>query len=125
VDPAAGSRILAVAVGVAYAATLSLLVASSASAATTLHEDKQVSSTFRGPNGQPLGPNAVPTVGDSFDNTDLYYVGNHKASRQDVDRERPPRLHLHVDHRPHERDGDVRRPNRHRRIDAAGPRMPN
>jgi hypothetical protein len=76
---AAGSRILAVAVGLACAATLSLLVASTASAATTLHFfDKQVSSTFRGPNGQPLGPNAVPTVGDSFDNTDLYYVGNHK-----------------------------------------------
>ena len=68
----AGSRILAVAVGLACAATLSLLVASAASAATTLHFfDKQVSSTFRGPNGQPLGPNAVPTVGDSFDNTDL------------------------------------------------------
>ena len=75
----AGSRVLAVAVGLACAAMLSLLVAGSASAATTLHFfDKQVSSTFRGPNGQPLGPNAVPAVGDSFDNTDLYYVGNHK-----------------------------------------------
>lgn len=72
-------RILAVAVGLVCATMLSLLVASSASAATTLHFfDKQVSSTFRGPNGQPLGPNAVPTVGDSLDNTDLYYVGNHK-----------------------------------------------
>jgi hypothetical protein len=75
----AGSRIVAVAVGLACAAMLSLLVASGASAATTVHFfDKQVSSTFRGPNGQPLGPNATPTVGDSFENTDLYYVGNHK-----------------------------------------------
>jgi hypothetical protein len=73
------SRILMVGVALACAAMLSLLVASSASAATTLHFfSKQVSSTFRGPNGQPLNPNAVPTVGDSFDSTDLLYVGNHK-----------------------------------------------
>lgn len=74
-----GSRMLAVAVGLGCAAMLSLFVASSASAATTLHFfDKQESSALRGPNGQPLGPNATPTVGDSFVNTDLYYVGNHK-----------------------------------------------
>jgi hypothetical protein len=73
------SRILTVAVGLACAGTLSLLVASSASAATTLHFfSKQVSSTLKGPNGQPLSPNATPTVGDSFDSTDLLYVGNHK-----------------------------------------------
>jgi hypothetical protein len=75
----AGSRILAVAVGLACAAIVSLLLASSASAATTLHFfDKQVSSIFKGPGGQPLGPGATPTVGDSFDNTDLDYVGTHK-----------------------------------------------
>jgi hypothetical protein len=74
-----GSRILAVAVGLACAAILSLLLASSASAATTLHFfDKQVSSVFKGPGGQPLSANATPVVGDSFENTDLYYVGNHK-----------------------------------------------
>jgi hypothetical protein len=73
------SRILAVAAGLACAAILSLLLASSASAATTLHFfSKQVSSTFKGPDGQPLSPNATPTVGDSFDNIDLDYVGNHK-----------------------------------------------
>jgi hypothetical protein len=73
------SRILMVAVALGCAAMLSLLVAGSASAATTLHfYDKQVSSVFKGPNGQPLSPNAVPTAGDSFENTDLYYVGNHK-----------------------------------------------
>jgi hypothetical protein len=73
------SRILTVAVGLACAAALSLLVASSASAATTLHFfSKQVSSTLKGPNGQPLSANATPTVGDSFDTTDLLYVGNHK-----------------------------------------------
>jgi hypothetical protein len=75
----AGSRILAVAVGLACAAALSLLVASSASAATTLHFfQKQESSTTVGPNGQPLSPNAAPTVGDSFVSTDLDYVGTAK-----------------------------------------------
>jgi hypothetical protein len=73
------SRILTVAVSLACAATLALLVASSASAATTLHFfSKQVSSTLKGPDGQPLSPNATPTVGDSFDSTDLLYVGTHK-----------------------------------------------
>ncbi len=73
------SRIPAVAAGLACAATLSLLVASSASAATTLHFfSKQVSSKLTGPNGQPLSANAVPAVGDSFVATDLNYVGNHK-----------------------------------------------
>jgi hypothetical protein len=73
------SRILAVAAGLACAATLSLLVVSSASAATTLHFfSKQVSSKLTGPSGQPLNPNAVPAVGDMFANTSLNYVGNHK-----------------------------------------------
>lgn len=58
---------------------LSLLVASGASAATTVHFfDKQVSSTFRGPNGQPLGPQRDADGRRQLREHDLYYVGNHK-----------------------------------------------
>lgn len=73
------SRGLALIVGLACAATLSLLAPSIASAKTTLHFfQKQVSMTFVGPNGQPLSPTAAPAVGDGFVVIDLDYVGTAK-----------------------------------------------
>jgi hypothetical protein len=57
-----------------------VVVAPTAGAKTvTLHYfSKQTSSTFLTPQGQPLGSNSQPAVGDINDVTDVDYVGNHK-----------------------------------------------
>jgi hypothetical protein len=65
------------------AATCSILIAASAGVANaktiTLHLfSKQVYSSFRGPNGEALPPNAPPTVGDRFAFANDDYLGNHK-----------------------------------------------
>jgi hypothetical protein len=45
----------------------------------TLHLfSRGTSSTFVDAQGHPVSPNARPAVGDTFDNTGLIYVGNHK-----------------------------------------------
>jgi hypothetical protein len=63
------------------AATLAVvLTASAADAKTvTLHLfSRQTSSTFVTPQGKPLPPNTPPAAGDTNDNTDIDYLGNHK-----------------------------------------------
>jgi hypothetical protein len=62
-------------------ALLTLAVAAPAASAktVTLHYfSKQTSSAFVNPQGQPLGPNSSPAVGDINDNTGIDFVGNHK-----------------------------------------------
>jgi hypothetical protein len=56
------------------------VMAPTASAKTvTLHYfSKETSSTFLTPQGQPLGSNSQPAVGDINDVSDVDYVGNHK-----------------------------------------------
>lgn len=39
---------------------------------------RETSSTFVDAQGRPVAPNAEPEVGDTFDNTGIDYVGNHK-----------------------------------------------
>lgn len=58
---------------------LAVLVPAASAKTVTLHYfSKQTSSTIVTPQGQPLGPNARPRIGDISDDTGIDYVGNHK-----------------------------------------------
>jgi hypothetical protein len=63
------------------------IAAPAASAKTvTLHLfSRETTSTFVDPQGHPAPPSTPPAVGDTFDNTGVDYVGNHKhhAARSD------------------------------------------
>lgn len=67
----------------AVLATVLLALALGAPAASaktvTLHLfSRETSSTFVDAQGHPVPPNTPPAVGDTFDNTGIDYVGNHK-----------------------------------------------
>ena len=52
--------------------------AASAKTVTVHLFSRETSSTFDDAQGHPLAPNVPPAVGDTFDNTGIDYVGNHK-----------------------------------------------
>lgn len=62
-------------------ALLALVIGAPAADAktVTLHLfSRETSSAFVDPQGQPLAQNMPPAVGDTFDNTGIDFVGNHK-----------------------------------------------
>jgi hypothetical protein len=68
---------LALLAGVSLALAIGAPMASAKT--VTMHLfSRDTSSTFVDAQGHPVAPNAPPAVGDTFDNTGIDYVGNHK-----------------------------------------------
>jgi hypothetical protein len=71
------ARPIALLTGALLAVAIAAPVASAKT--VTMHLfSRQTSSTFVDAQGHPVAPNRPPAVGDTFDNTGLDYVGNHK-----------------------------------------------
>jgi hypothetical protein len=65
----------------AFAASMVLMAAPASAKTTTFHFfEKNLTSTFVGPTGQPVSPsaNTAPVPGDRFNETSNDFVGNHK-----------------------------------------------